>query len=448
MVAIGKVCSLGLLASAVITASYCVDKGVVLDGRVSNCRSAGDALTEAGLQGACPSYFCATCAYASTCDASCGFCRRNASGPAATLNQPADADFAGEAADRPCADQKVTFNGKLVECAEAAFAASAFGFAGACPAFFCVSCAYAHACDLSCGWCRETAAVDAAENEAGQDPPRVDNIAQMEVALAVDESLLDWGVAMAGVSLEPSLKPTPEVDHSPPPDWWPCPLGELLDCRGRCRPSSACALAPAAYATCRHWIGDGACDDGCYRGFISSSGSPTVGFEAKGPGVAAEARCGRRSDSGESMAWNCPLYGCDGGDCEVCSRNPPGVPPAAVAPRRVVLPPANVELDPWLWPGPDQHLRGGRLSGSSSAREATAYRAQCRNLPLHLSGGAPLTCAEAIARGLATCEGTFCDGCVRSLGRDLHCFCLKCIFPIADKSQPCLWHVCGMLRTF
>jgi hypothetical protein len=39
------------------------------------------------------------------------------------------------------------------------------------------------------------------------------------------------------------------------------------------------------------------------------------------------------------------------------------------------------------------------------------YRAQCRNMPLHVAGGATLTCTEAIAQGLATCEHSFCEGC-------------------------------------
>jgi len=432
--------SFGVLAFSVVSASLCADKQVILDGQVSSCSNASDTLSEKGLAGACVSLFCANCAYANACDASCGFC------PSALESPELPSEMSNWSSNNACSDANVLLNGIHVDCATAALATSANGLEAACPAFFCASCKHAHACDESCGFCEVSVQSD---TSLGDDEREVVHIV---INTNTDAGLSGNKKASKPVdALDPpctSNSSSPElatVDYeSLPLDWWPCSTGELLDCQGRCRSPSACRLGPLAYITCRHWISDGTCDDGCYdvgnhdhqRPEFDNSLSASV-FE----GTAAEeqttvssnesiARCGRRSDEGESMAWNCPLYGCDGGDCEVCQPNPPGVPQHAMAPRHLLissvasaglasfgsgLEASGADLS-WLWPGLDQH----QPSKSGDDREendedvnsgALTYRAQCRNMPLHVAGGATLTCTEAIAQGLATCEHSFCDGC-------------------------------------
>ena len=417
--------SLGMLTYIAISASLCADQEVILDGQVSNCSRLGETLSKKGLEGACTSFFCATCAHANACDASCGFCQPVKGTTERSLE---DENHARPDIDNPCSDNNVLLNGFLVDCATAAFAVSAHGLEGACPAFFCASCPHAHTCDKSCGWCGEIVNAKASLSEEELEGSKIVASTKVDEWTVADDEAVESFTATNSSSNQ-NFKPV--ANGLSLPYWWPCSSGELLDCQGRCRSPSACYVAPLAYTTCRHWISDGSCDDGCYsvrsqnrNGASTNSGlrssSSTRMLEVNlaseksvNSNTESVAHCGRRSDEGESMAWNCPLYGCDGGDCEVCQANPPGVPPHAMAPRHLLTSSAtSAELADshsgpkkqgddlsWLWPGPDND-------------HAVAYRAQCRNLPLHVAGETTiLTCAEAIEQRLATCEQTFCDRC-------------------------------------
>ena len=82
------------------------------------------------------------------------------------------------------------------------------------------------------------------------------------------------------------------------PHFWPCLPGSLFSCAGECLWADSCVLKSRGYTSCISWVGDGTCDDSF-----------------------------RHSDDGNTnMAFNCPMYGCDGGDCESCGSNPEGVP--------------------------------------------------------------------------------------------------------------------------
>ena len=85
--------------------------------------------------GQCGVYFCASCAYAGTCDASCGLCSVEAASPSVAPTVS------------PCTDDDTTV------VATAGYDCATLAAAGQCDVYFCASCAYAGTCDASCGLC-------------------------------------------------------------------------------------------------------------------------------------------------------------------------------------------------------------------------------------------------------------------------------------------------------
>jgi hypothetical protein len=77
-----------------------------------------------------------------------------------------------------------------------------------------------------------------------------------------------------------------------------CEEGELVDCNGKCfRDRIDTTVAAMGWGEVRDWLGNGCCDEGH----------------------------GWQSDVGFFPDFNCPMYGCDGGDCEFCGSDPNGV---------------------------------------------------------------------------------------------------------------------------
>ena len=263
----------------------------------------------------------------------------------------------GHTTESKCVDRDIELNGLVSDCGEAGLALDpTHGLTGACSKYFCSTCIYAGACDLSCGTCSY-------------------------------------------------------------PDWWPCRIDaeEILDCSGQC--VGPCQLSSAGYTSCRQWVGDGVCDSSCIdheskRISSSSDGSDSAGASPGGWNALNPGDCSRISDSASAVNFNCPLYSCDGGDCEQCGTNPPGVPVDAVALRHFLVPPgsgavASHTSEDFLWPGP--HPQGG-------AGEESNYYPQCRDAALTGANGQPATCAELLVGGEASCAIDFCDGCGPAAG--------------------------------
>ena len=75
-----------------------------------------------------------------------------------------------------------------------------------------------------------------------------------------------------------------------------CEAPSVPDCDGLCiNPSSDCLLLSSHLGTCSDWLGNGCCDEG---------------------------RGGWVTDAGYSPNFNCPMWGCDGEDCETCGEDP------------------------------------------------------------------------------------------------------------------------------
>jgi len=126
-----------------------------------------------------------------------------------------------------------------------------------------------------------------------------------------------------------------------------CGEGEILDCSGSCyldvRDTTVSGMQ---WQGVLDWLGNGCCDEG-------QSWQSDVGFFPD---------------------FNCPMYGCDGGDCEVCGIDPTGV-------------------------------IGDRWEGGGGRGD------RCRDMTIERNDGRPSSCKEVIREGILSCEAEFCDEC-------------------------------------
>jgi hypothetical protein len=132
------------------------------------------------------------------------------------------------------------------------------------------------------------------------------------------------------------------------------------------------------------------------------------------------------------MEFNCPMYECDGHDCEVCGRNPGNVPPHWTAPVSLLRPdvlgfesngrfsaPGRSSAQWWSPAAGVTSEVGSPRTPAPPRRELRDPR--CNDFALFVHGQ-PLTCRGLLygrrisARTRATCEGTFCDGCGAAAG--------------------------------
>ena len=294
-----------------------------------------------------------------------------------------------------CADRHIELDGEAADCARAGAALSSTGLVGACSTHFCPSCEYSGTCDLSCGLC-----------VAGE-------------------------VEVAELTLN---EPTPDDDG-----WWPCAPGLVLDCWGSCRSAKDCTLESTSYASCLDWIGDGACDDGCSPGCGDGAGR-----------ALSDDQCGRVADGGVPMAFNCPLYGCDGNDCEACGANPAVVPRGVqLAPRRVIdalraqwtarsskAGALDTTASTLHWPGPELTTFAVSSARAAQAGRSGSFYPQCRDAALWIDGRRA-GCQELIATGAASCARDFCDGCGSAAGAcDASCGLCS---PLLDPAEESPW---------
>jgi len=239
-----------------------------------------------------------------------------------------------------CLDKRLSLDaGAFLDCpaALAELSARFYGEApvplGAlCRELFCPGCPWRHACDATCGFCRD--------EELSQD------------------RYLEGSSAIPG---------------------WPCPQGQLLDCTGVCRGAADCEEPVLfGYQTCRSWMADGTCDAGS-----------------------------RVSRSNQSMHWNCPMYGCDGHDCERCDPNPSLVPLDLAVPPHV-LHSHSEERRREAEEEQERHDFRYWVEGSSVEGGG---RSSCRDLPLSLSGKEDAWCRDLVDRGVLSCQTNLCDHC-------------------------------------
>lgn len=371
-----------------------------------------------------------------------------------------------------CQDLPLSVDDEPSSCLAAA-AALASSLEDACLQYFCSSCSYAGACDATCGWCHTS---DSPGGPGG--------------GLGGEEDL--------PVDLVPSVTPTPQAEQHWgftgadeaqiwPPEWWPCHADEILDCWGLCRKDTDCRRSGLGLHRCADWLHDLACDDGCspsagaaarsaraMSALVTAAGTTTTAAtttsttteetvigtatgtaadttgHAHGPGGAEELEaalqpaCGRRSDSGHTMHFNCPMFHCDAHDCEHCDANPPGVPPNWTwplawpsMPNEGALFPASSADDP----GSEQHRHRGERrdrkdegdqNGGRDRRDRfLRLRSQCRDEVISRAGAEtscralvfgdpdagpdagpddPAAGSESAGKRLS-CEGYFCDTC-------------------------------------
>ncbi|GMH76252.1 hypothetical protein TrST_g9498 [Triparma strigata] len=125
-----------------------------------------------------------------------------------------------------------------------------------------------------------------------------------------------------------------------------CAKEQQMDCSGRCfTPTLDCPLIFDHLSTCDDWLGNGCCNEGAG---------------------------GYKSDSGFEPDFNCPMWGCDGGDCDGCRNDP--------------ILNANIQYRP------------------------TKFN-RCRDYgPIQVDDQWS-TCEEVIKMGLMSCEMDLCDGC-------------------------------------
>ena len=143
--------------------------------------------------------------------------------------------------------------------------------------------------------------------------------------------------------------PSPSFLSSPLSPLPPCLPPNLLDCSGTCFPPHSLHLPSYNLHTLSDWLGNGCCDEMSYG-----------------------------TSAGYKPDFNCPLYKCDNGDCEVCG------------------------TDPMV----DERMREaiGEVMGGGECRVT------CRDMPMMLDDEVT-TCGKVIEGGLLECDTHLCFDC-------------------------------------